>query len=786
MPLFHKISQTSLYLLVFLIPLWFLPFTQNILDHQKQTLLVVLTFFWFIAFLAGVMKQGEFILRMNWFYILMFLLLAMVGISTIFSLWSYGSFWGLPLDAADNFLSVFAFVLLCIAISQSMERPSRLFLLLSLLVGSVTLAILFAFLQSKGIFLLPFSFSHISLFNTLGTPNSIALLSVILIPLTFVLASSGKLLLRASFGALVLALFGVAALINFFDAWVVLVGELGIFLVLGIWSSGKATNLSSMFLPMAMIVAALFFLFIRSFSLPGSPVLPPEVSPDYRGEWKLAEGVMREGLFSLAFGSGPGTFVFDYAKFHSSSSNQTIFWGTRFSEGAAEMLDWMVTKGVGGVLALGGLIGGAFILALRNLVRKLKEDGGSQEEALSRKLTLGVGASFVGIVIAQFLYPFHFTLWFVFWVLLGSLVALTVQRTHTLSFRSSAPLISLGFSFALLVLLVSGVGLLIIGGQKYAAEIEYSQGVQQWRIGNTEDAIGKVEQASRWNPSMDLYWRDLSQLYLVRANRIAADEKLSQEERRRQMGFTITRAIGATRKAIELSSANVANWNVQGFVYRNLIGIEGADQLAIKAYTEAIQREPSSPFAWGELGRVYILQAQRIQGKELESQRMQAWENALTNLKKAIELKEDYSPAHYLIAVVYEQQGKIQEAIAKLEETRARTPDDIGVAFQLGSLYYRKNQLEKAQQEFERAKRVNPDYSNARYMLGLVYDRQGKRTEAIGEFRAVAKLNPRNEEVKKILHNLSEGLPALEGIVPSQPPLQETPPEISKEQSIEE
>jgi hypothetical protein len=37
-----KISKISIYLLVFLIPIFFLPFTQNVLDYQKQVLLVSL------------------------------------------------------------------------------------------------------------------------------------------------------------------------------------------------------------------------------------------------------------------------------------------------------------------------------------------------------------------------------------------------------------------------------------------------------------------------------------------------------------------------------------------------------------------------------------------------------------------------------------------------------------------------------------------------------------------------------------------------------------------------
>jgi len=68
--------------------------------------------------------------------------------------------------------------------------------------------------------------------------------------------------------------------------------------------------------------------------------------------------------------------------------------------------------------------------------------------------------------------------------------------------------------------------------------------------------------------------------------------------------------MGAVNKAVNIASSNVANWNMQGFFFRNLIGIESAGELALASYRRAISLEPASPFAYGEMGRVYILLAQ--------------------------------------------------------------------------------------------------------------------------------------------------------------------------------
>jgi len=92
-----RLSKVSLYILAFLIPLWILPFTQNLVDYQKQTLLVIFVFLGLIAWLAKAMNQGEFTFRMSWLHVPVALVVGIVGLSTIFSRWPYASFWGFPL-----------------------------------------------------------------------------------------------------------------------------------------------------------------------------------------------------------------------------------------------------------------------------------------------------------------------------------------------------------------------------------------------------------------------------------------------------------------------------------------------------------------------------------------------------------------------------------------------------------------------------------------------------------------------------------------------------------------
>ena len=59
------------------------------------------------------------------------------------------------------------------------------------------------------------------------------------------------------------------------------------------------------------------------------------------------------------------------------------------------------------------------------------------------------------------------------------------------------------------------------------------------------------------------------------------------------------------------------------------------------------------------------------------------------NLRKAVELSPNFGLAIYSLGVVYERQGKVNEAIKELEKVFPANSNQPGLAFELGLLYYR-------------------------------------------------------------------------------------------------
>ncbi len=765
----QNISKFSLYFLVFLIPLWFLPITQEFLNFQKQMLLMVFVTIAVIAWLAKTVSEGELNIRSSWLHVPVLVLILITAVSTITSLWRYGSFWGWPLNVTDSFLTIFFFVLLYFLITNTVKDTKELFNIFFISIISVVIAGVYAMLQLYNVFIIPFQFAKVSTFNTVGSVDIIAMLAAIMLPLALTMSFVLKTRLKWLSYVLTFLLLVIMLLVNFSYSWIVLIAGLIVLLTFSIWNLKKGVEFRWISFPMALLIIALSFLVLR-FSLPGIPNLPLEVSPSIGAEMSMLKSVLQQ---NPVLGTGPGTFVYDYAKYHDSTLNQSVFWGTRFGSGASEVLDWFITKGVLGGLIFVILIITAIVFSIRALLKP-------NDDNFSWMIKLGLVASFVGIVVAESMYYSDFTLSFLFWVLLGGVSVIVTKSTKKISIAPPSVL-AIASSFTFLLVLIFGVGFLFIAGQKYAAEIQYLKGANLVSNGDINNGIVKILSAAGLNPDQDLYWRDLSQLYLSQLSLIQADTSLSDNQKKQQVQAAVSNATASANQAIAVNPANVENWNVRGFVYRNLIGVQGADAVAIESYNKAGSLEPASPFSFTELGRVYLTQAQDMASqKDTITNQQNALNKALDSLNKAVALKSDYAPAQYLIALVYGQEGKSDDEIAKLENIKGIAPDDVGLAFQLGVLYYQKNDLNNAQAEFERARTLEPNYSNIRYVLGLVYDKQGQKDKAIVEFKKVLELNPDNEQIKQILDNLNNGKPALKGIQTTQPPIADTPSEIKK------
>jgi len=759
-----KVSKISIYLLVFLLPLFFLPWTTNVLDFNKQALLVFLVFISLFCWLLKSLQEGKISLSFSLFTLPVLAFLIILGVSTLLSSWSYGSFWGWPLDIAPAFLTTFCFVLLYFLIVNSFQR-SEIFGLFLTLAFSGFLAALVGGLQLFGKFYFPFDFSKVSSFNTVGTVNSLGVFAALLLPLIISLFFISKRLLKVLLIIFSLVDLVLIFLVNFWVAWLVLLIGMAAILIF-IISRGETLPTSWLVLPMFLIVISLCFGVFR-IAIPGFPATPLEVSVSQRATFDVARKTLTDNSpVSLLLGSGPSTFAYDYSKFKSETINQTALWAVRFGSGSSEILDRLATGGILGFLSFLAVL----VFFLWTGVRGLISSGETKSRPKDSFwiLSLGIFASWLAAAAGFFFYPANLSLNFLFWLFTaGFLVYAESQKVKSWELKAGS-LANIGVSFLFIVILIFGIGLSFLTGQRYVAQVRHLEGVRAFQKGDYQAATDKLLSAiSHTAGSQDNHWQDLSQIYLFRINEELLKKDVSKEELQKEIPPLVSNAINSAKQATDVAPKNVANWSIRGYVYRNVTNlITGAEDWAIKSYEEAIKLEPANPYLYTELGQAYLAKNETEKARE--------------QFQKALELKSDYAPAHFQIANISVLEGKTAEAIEKMEMAKTLSPLDVGLAFQLGVLYYNDKQYDKAKAEFERAVSLNENYSNARYFLGLICDRENEKTEAISQFEKIAGLNPDNEEVKQILANLRAGKPALEGVTPSQPPIEEKPSEQLK------
>ena len=110
--IFEKISKISLFFSLFLLPIFFLPFTQNVLDFPKQKIFSLLVFLSLIFHLLSQISKEEFSIRENKIlYLFFFLIFLSISLSTAFSVWPKSSFFGWPQNIVDNFITLSLFLI---------------------------------------------------------------------------------------------------------------------------------------------------------------------------------------------------------------------------------------------------------------------------------------------------------------------------------------------------------------------------------------------------------------------------------------------------------------------------------------------------------------------------------------------------------------------------------------------------------------------------------------------------------------------------------------------------
>jgi len=762
--------RIGLYLLAFLLPLFFLPLTSNVLELNKQFLLFIFSFVLLVLWLAKILTQRKLEIKKSLLNILIVLFVASVLVSSLLAQNKFQGLIGSGNTIAESFMVLVCLGIIYFLASNAFKSKKDANSLVYVLLASSVLAGVFGLLQMSSRFVFSWEFLKVVSFNTVGSVNALEIFLAAVLVLAVALFADGR---RSLWQSVVLAvgsaflLFTIISL-NFANVWWGLIGVMILVVGLGIMKQGRASQTR---LILAMVVLAMaLMLTLTKINISGSWLnIPAEVSPTLGSTLSIDKGALSNKLF---LGSGPGTFAYNWELFRSPLINQTAFWNIRFSQGISKIFSMPATLGIIGVgfwlLVLVFFAGwGAF-----RLIFKKGENW---------NLAFAFYSAWLFLAGMQFLYPTNLTLEFMFWLMLGVSLFLIkglgeeTQETKgviSLSFKKESPLASV-FSFLLVIFLVLTISFFYLGFNYWRADAAFQSGLNaSLNQGNLEKGYNDITKAITLNPYGDTYLNSLSQIALLRVNEEMLKPKSNERDLRAQQ--FIADAVNLSKAAADLNPQNPDNWIHRGIVYRSVLGyLSGAEEWMLTSFGEASKLQPKNPYTFFEMGRSYLLLVDFVlvqgQSQEIQAKALDYLNKAEEQFNKAVEVKSDYAPAHYQLALIYDRKGQNDSAIGKMEITKANFPNDIGLAFQLGLLYYKKQDWARAQAEFERAISLDSNYSNARYFLGLIYDNQGNKVAAREQFEKIAGLNPDNQEVKNILANLAQGRDALSGIVPPAP-----------------
>lgn len=99
--------------------------------------------------------------------------------------------------------------------------------------------------------------------------------------------------------------------------------------------------------------------------------------------------------------------------------------------------------------------------------------------------------------------------------------------------------------------------------------------------------------------------------------------------------------------------------------------------------------------------------------------------------------------AEYLLslAMVLEQQGRLEEARQRYSQALSLRPDDAGLWNHLGNLLWQLGRKDDAAQHLQQALKLNPQYWEAAHNCGMLLLELGRHAEAVKCFDAAEKLN---------------------------------------------
>ena len=494
-----------------------------------------------------------------------------------------------------------------------------------------------------------------------------------------------------------------------------------------------------------MVLAVVFYFGANSFGLFLASKLKTEsveIRPSFMTTMEIARNTLRT---SPVFGSGPNTFIKEWSSYKPNDIVSTAFWNTDFPNGVGLLPTFLVTTGVMGTLSWLVFLGFLVYLGFKSIFVKT-EDSESRYYIVTSFFTalLLWIVNFVYVPsTAIFVLSFFFTGLFFASIYSAGIIPVASKRFNVnprIGFVSS------------LIMVTSLVGVVSLG---YGL---FKNSLSLWYFQKSSYALNTANDTKLSEEYMlkaivtvpnDVYYRSLSEIQLVKLNEVLAQDpaKVKQEDVQKQFSDGLLAAITSGVSAKDRDPSNYLNWVSLGRIYDAVsvpqLNITGSYESAQIAYIEALRLNPKNP------GILMLLARMAVNRNDLNQAR--------NYVQQAIQIKNNYLDAYFLLSQIEVASNNIREAIQSVTAASIIDPTNPAIMFQLGLLKYNVRDFDGAIDALEKAITMTPDYANAKFFLGLSYEATKQTEKAIKQFEDLSVSNPDSQEVKQILENLKSG-----------------------------
>lgn len=670
--LFDRLSFLSLFLVVVLLPLFCLPFTNIPVETSKGLLLVVglaaCIIFWTLArFSDGKISfPRSWLLTSGFGIALVFLLSALFSgkaeVSLFGTMFDIGSFWFI--------FAGFVLMLMCSIVFRTPQKAKTV--MLGVILSSIFVLIL------QGIRLFAPAMLSLGILagktgNVLGSWNALGLfagfagLMFLLVIEFFPISKMEKLILQI----FILIAILLAAAVNFPLVWILLgISSLIIFVykVSITFHRNEGEEGGKRHFPVisfvVVMVALLFFMsgqFIGSYIPNKLQISNTEIGPSLSATMSITKGVLSN---NPVFGLGPNRFGEAWSMYKPAVINSTQFWDVSFDSGSGLLPTFIATTGLLGILAWLAFIILFLVTGVKSVFSSIKQGINWEMMAffvLSLYLFISSFFYFTGSVI--FLLALAFTGVFVGLATSGTEKEATIMflNDHRKSFFSI---------LLLIVLIIFSAATAFIYIERLASVSYFGKAIYAATEPAAEASIG---QALSLYPN-DLYLRTYAQIYMVKLNTLASKGSSLTDADKADLQTSFNQAVNSAQMAASYDPSNYLNFQLLGSVYQVVgsLGVKDAYSKAVTAYQTASSLNPLNPGL-----KLAIAGASFANGKV---------QDAKDYANAALSLKQDYIDALVTLSQIAKSEGNNSGALSYAQAALSLSPTDKNLIQYVDSL----------------------------------------------------------------------------------------------------